>query len=75
MCCTRLAGNTGRKNDAKNRHLRIIAQLCIDNRKQVAHAAIAERPRNACSTSNRKPVNIRLKGYVSRWSMDRQIGE
>jgi len=23
-----LAGNTGRKNDAKNRHLRTIAQLC-----------------------------------------------
>ena len=28
ICCTRLAGNTGRKNDAKNRHLRTIAQLC-----------------------------------------------
>ena len=28
MCCTRLAGNTGHKNDAKNRHLRTIAQLC-----------------------------------------------
>jgi len=28
MCCVRLAGNTGRKNDAKNRHLRTIAQLC-----------------------------------------------
>jgi len=27
MCCTQLAGNTGRKNDAKNRHLRTIAQL------------------------------------------------
>jgi len=26
-CCTRLAGNTGRKNDAKNRHLRTTAQL------------------------------------------------
>ena len=25
MCCTRLAGNTGRKNDAKIRHLRTIA--------------------------------------------------
>jgi len=25
MCCTRLAGNTGRKNDAKNRHLCTIA--------------------------------------------------
>jgi len=28
MCCTRLAGNKGRKNDAKNRHMRTIAQLC-----------------------------------------------
>jgi len=28
MCCTRLAGNTGRKNDEKNCHLRTIAQLC-----------------------------------------------
>jgi len=28
MCCTRLAGNTGRKNDAKNRHLGTIALLC-----------------------------------------------
>ena len=28
MCCTRLATNTGRKNDAKNRHLGTIPQLC-----------------------------------------------
>jgi len=28
MCGTRLAKNTGRKNDAKNRHLCSIAQLC-----------------------------------------------
>jgi len=28
MCCTRLAENTGRKNDAKNRHLGTVAQLC-----------------------------------------------
>ena len=28
MCCTRLAGNTGRKILRKNRHLRTIAQLC-----------------------------------------------
>jgi len=27
MCCKQLAGNTGRKNDAKNRHLSTIAQL------------------------------------------------
>ena len=28
MCCTRLAENTARKNDAKTRHLGSIAQLC-----------------------------------------------
>jgi len=28
MCCTRLAESTGRKNDAKNRHVGTIAQLC-----------------------------------------------
>ena len=28
MCCTLLAENTGRKNDAKIRHLRTIAQRC-----------------------------------------------
>jgi len=49
MCCTRLAGNTGRKNYAKKSTLRTIAQLCrvstcvfvivtkacIDNRKKL----------------------------------------
>ena len=28
ICCTRLAENTGRKNDAKNRHLGAIPQIC-----------------------------------------------
>jgi len=37
MCCTRLAGNTGRKNDAKNRHLRSIAQLCRAISSQLRH--------------------------------------
>jgi len=37
MCCTRLAGNTGRKNDAKNRHLRSVAQLCPAVPSQLRH--------------------------------------
>jgi len=51
MCCTRLTGNTGRKNDAKNRHLRTNAQLClaivfstkacIDNRKNLLSSNIS----------------------------------
>jgi len=36
-CCTRLAGNTGRKNDAKNRHLGTIAQLCLAVCLQLRH--------------------------------------
>ena len=39
MCCTRLAGNKGRKNDAKNRHMRTIAQLCRAISSQVRHAS------------------------------------
>jgi len=37
MCCKRLAGNTGRKNDAKNRHLSTIAQLCRTISLQLKH--------------------------------------
>jgi len=42
MCCTRLAGNTGCKNDSKNRHLRttfsgyiFATKACIDNWKKL----------------------------------------
>jgi len=37
MRCTRLAGNTGCKNDAKNRYLRTIAQLCRAESSQRRH--------------------------------------
>jgi len=43
MCCTRLAGNTGRKNDAKNRHLRTIAQLCRAISPQLRHVSAIEK--------------------------------
>ena len=36
-CCTRPAENTKRKNDAKNRHLGIIAQLCWAMSSQQRH--------------------------------------
>jgi len=39
MCCARLAGNTGRTNDAKNRHLRTIAQLCRAISLQLRHVS------------------------------------
>ena len=37
MCCTRLTGNTGCKNDAKNCHLRTIAQFCRAISSQLRH--------------------------------------
>jgi len=37
MCCTQLAENTGRKNYAKNHHLRTIAQLCLAMSSQLRH--------------------------------------
>jgi len=37
MCCTQLAGNKGCKNDAKNRHLGSIAQLCRAESSQLRH--------------------------------------
>jgi len=39
MCCTRLADNTGRKNDAKTRHLGIIVQLCWAISSQLRHVS------------------------------------
>jgi len=51
MCCTRLAANTGRKNDATNHDLGTIAQLCwavssqlrhyIDSRKKLLNSNIS----------------------------------
>jgi len=37
MCCTWLAENSGRKNYAKNRHLRTIAQICQPISLQLRH--------------------------------------
>jgi len=39
MCCMPIAGNTGRKNDAKNRHLRTIAQICGATSSQLRHVS------------------------------------
>jgi len=39
MCCTQLTGNAGPKNDAKNRHLGTIAQLCWAISLQLRHVS------------------------------------
>ena len=38
-CCTRLAGNAGRKESPKSRHLRTIAQLCRAISSQLRHVS------------------------------------
>jgi len=39
MCCTRLAANTGRKNYAKDRHLRTIAHVSRAIHSQLRHVS------------------------------------
>jgi len=51
----RLAGNTGRKNDVKNRHLRTIAQLCEAISSQLRHT----------STIGKKPVKQKYLLHMS----------
>jgi len=59
MCCTRLAGNTGRNNDAKNRHLRTIAQLCRAMSSQLRHRAYRQSEKMLNSNiSSRYPHNM-----------------
>jgi len=55
MSCTQLAENTGRKNDAKNRHLHTIAQLCRAISLQLRHV----------STTGRKLVKQQCLLHVS----------
>ena len=58
MCCTRLAGNTGRKNDAKNRHLRTIAQLCRAISPQIRHVSTIGKKLLSSDISPTCPYNI-----------------
>jgi len=60
MCCKRLAGNTGHKSDAKNRHLSTIAQLCRAISSQLRHV----------STSGKQVV---MQQYLLKMSL--QYGE
>ena len=58
MCCTWLAGNTGRKNDAKNRHLRTIAQLCPSVSSQLRHISTIEKKLVKSNISPTCPHNM-----------------
>jgi len=58
MCWTQLAGNTGRKNDAKNRHLCTIAQLCRAQFSQLRHVSTIEKNLLNSNISSTCPYNI-----------------
>jgi len=57
MCCTRLAGNTGRKNYAKNRHLRTIAQLFRAVSSQLRHVSTVGKTLLNSNIFSRPPHN------------------
>jgi len=58
MCCARLAGNTGRKNDAKNRHLRTIAQLFRAISSQLRHVSTIGKKLLSSNISSTCPYNM-----------------
>jgi len=58
MCCTRLARNTGRENDAKNRHLRTIAQFCRAVSSQPSHILTIEKKLLNSNISSTCPHNM-----------------
>jgi len=58
MCCTGLAGYTGRKNDAKNRHLRTIAQLFRADSSQLRHVWIIGKNLLSSNISSTFPHNM-----------------
>jgi len=58
MCCTRLAGNTARKNDAKNRHLSTITQLCRAISSQLRHISAAGKNLLSSNISSTCPHNM-----------------
>ena len=58
MCCTRLGGNTGCKNDAKNRHLSTIAQLCWAVSSQLRHISTIGKKLLSSNTSSTCPRNM-----------------
>jgi len=66
MCRTRLAGNTGRKNDAKNRHLHTIAQLCHAVSSQLRHLSTIGKNLLNSNSSSTGPHNMANFGPLKR---------
>jgi len=58
MCCTWLAANTGRKNDAKIRHLGTIPQLCRAISSQLRHVSTIGKKLLRSNISSTCPHNV-----------------
>jgi len=58
MCCMGLAENTGRKNDAKNYHLRTIAQVCQAISSQLRHLSTIGKNLLSSNISPTCPYNM-----------------
>ena len=58
MCCWRLAGNAGRKNDAKNRHLCTIAHVCRAISSQLKHVSTIGEKNLSSNISSTCPYNM-----------------
>jgi len=58
MCSTRLAENTGRKNDAKNRHLGTIVQLYRAISSQLRHVSTIDK--KTCQAAVSSPHDLTI---------------
>ena len=67
MCCKRLAGNTGCKNDAENRHLSTIAQLCRAISLQLRHVSTIGKNLLSSNFSSRCPYSMVNFGPHHGW--------
>ena len=74
MCCTQLAGNTGRRNDAKSRHLGTITHLCWAVSSQLRRISTIRKNLLNCNTSSRcrntvkQPTNGRVWGTPTNFN-------
>jgi len=73
MCCTRLSWNTGCKNDAKNRHLGTIVQLCRAESSQLRHVSIIKKILLSSNISSTFPQYGKLRS-TSGWDRFGSLG-
>jgi len=64
-CCTRLAGNAGRKKSPKSRHLRASVQLCRAISSQLRHVLTIGKNLLSSNISSRGPHNMVNLGLLA----------